>query len=77
MKDEIPINENILAMKNKYNATKATLEQKLSSLNFKKGEAEEVLKTQKGEIDRLHHIIEGHRKQKADRANEFRDKLEE
>lgn len=25
LKDEIPINENILAMKNKYNATKAKL----------------------------------------------------
>lgn len=64
LKDEIPINENILAMKNKYNATKAKLEQQLSSLNMKKSEAEDVLKTQKGEIERLHDIINAHRKQK-------------
>lgn len=37
LKDEIPINENILAMKNKYNATKAKLESQLSNLNMKKG----------------------------------------
>jgi hypothetical protein len=37
LKDEIPINENILAMKNKYNATKAKLENQLSTLNLKKG----------------------------------------
>jgi hypothetical protein len=37
LKDEIPINENILAMKNKYNATKAKLENQLNSLNLKKG----------------------------------------
>ena len=30
-----------------YNATKAKLEQQLSSLNMKKSEAEDVLKTQK------------------------------
>lgn len=37
LKDEIPINENILAMKNKYNATKAKLENQLNTLNLKKG----------------------------------------
>lgn len=34
-------------MKNKYNSTKAKLEQQLSSLNLRKGEAEDVLHTQK------------------------------
>jgi hypothetical protein len=34
---------------------------------MKKSEAEEVLATQKGEIDRLHQIIDAHRKQKNDR----------
>jgi len=47
LKDEIPINENILAMKNKYNATKAKLEQQLGNLTLKKGEANDVLKSQK------------------------------
>lgn len=75
LKDEIPINENILAMKNKYNATKAKLEQQLSSLTLKKHEAEEVLNTQKGEIDRLHQIIQAHRKQTDERREDFRDKL--
>lgn len=44
-------------MKNKYNATKAKLSEKLSNLNMKKSEAEDVLKTQKNEIERLHQII--------------------
>lgn len=34
-------------MKNKYNATKAKLESQLSNLNMRKGEAAEVLATQK------------------------------
>lgn len=34
-------------MKNKYNATKAKLESQLSNLNLKKGEAQEVLASQK------------------------------
>jgi thymidylate synthase len=75
LKDEIPINENILAMKNKYNATKAKLEQQLSNLNMKKGEAEDVLRSQKNEIERLHQIIDAHRRQKDDRRQEFKDKL--
>ena len=75
LKDEIPINENILAMKNKYNATKAQLEKQLTSFNMKKSEAEEVLRTQKGEIDRLHQIIQAHRQQTDDRRDEFRQKL--
>lgn len=54
-------------MKNKYNATKAKLEAQLSNLGMKKNEAEDVLATQKGEIDRLHQIIDAHRKQKGDR----------
>ena len=62
-------------MKNKYNATKAKLEQQLSSLNIKKSEAEDVLKTQKGEIERLHEIIAAHRKQTDDRRHDFREKL--
>jgi chromosome segregation ATPase len=62
-------------MKNKYNATKARLEQQLSSLSLKKSEAQEVLQTQKGEIDRLHQIIQAHRKQTDDRRDEFRSKL--
>ena len=33
LKDEIPINENILAMKNKYNSTKANLEGKHKEIN--------------------------------------------
>jgi hypothetical protein len=77
LKDEIPINENILAMKNKYNATKAKLEAALSNLNLRKGEAEEVLATQKNEIGRLHQIIDAHRKQKNDRRAEFKEKLRE
>jgi len=56
-------------MKNKYNATKAKLEQQLSSLTLKKGEANEVLKSQKNEIERLHMIIDAHRKQKDDRRS--------
>ena len=32
LKDEIPINENILAMKNKYNATKSNLELRFKDL---------------------------------------------
>lgn len=32
LKDEIPINENILAMKNKYNATKNKLEEQFKLL---------------------------------------------
>lgn len=62
-------------MKNKYNATKAKLEQQLSNLNMKKGEAEDVLRSQKNEIQRLHQIIDAHRKQKDDRRQEFKDKL--
>lgn len=58
-------------MKNKYNATKAKLEQQLASLNLKKSEAEEVLQTQKSEIDRLHQIIDAHRNQKGDRTKDF------
>ncbi len=34
-------------MKNKYNNTKKTLEQQLGDLMLKKGEAEEVLQSQK------------------------------
>jgi hypothetical protein len=36
-----------------------------------------VLKTQKNEIDRLHQIIDAHRKQKNDRRAEFKEKLRE
>ena len=75
LKDEIPINENILAMKNKYNATKAKLEQQLSSLNLKKGEAEDVLRTQRAEIARLHDIIAAHRQQKDARRADFKQRL--
>ena len=32
LKDEIPINENILAMKNKYNNTKVTMESQFKKL---------------------------------------------
>ena len=62
-------------MKNKYNATKLKLEQQLSSLTMKKHEASDVLNTQKGEIERLHEIIQAHRKQTNDRREEFRSKL--
>ena len=50
LKDEIPINENILAMKNKYNSTKANLEGKYSELRKNQSEAEAVLSMQKLEI---------------------------
>lgn len=56
-------------MKNKYNATKTKLEQQLSSLTLKKGEANDILKSQKNEIERLHMIIDAHRKQKEDRRS--------
>ena len=42
---------------------------------MKKSEAEDVLNTQKGEIDRLHQIINAHRKQTDERRDEFRTKL--
>ena len=75
LKDEIPINENILAMKNKYNATKGKLEEQFKLLTGKNMEASDVLKTQKGEIDRLHEIMKGHRKQVDGRGKEFKEKL--
>lgn len=50
LKNEIPINENILAMKNKYNNTKNALEQKYQETNKKIREAQEVLEVQKHEI---------------------------
>ncbi len=34
-----------------------------------------MLKTQKGEIDRLHEMIGGHRKQVDGRGKEFKEKL--
>ena len=47
LKDEIPINENILAMKNKYNNTKSALEAKYGDLCKNQNEAEGVLSMQK------------------------------
>jgi hypothetical protein len=67
LKDEIPINENILAMKNKYNATKNKLEDQFKQLSSKNLEAGDVLETQKNQIKRLHQIIEGHRKEVGNR----------
>ena len=48
LKDEIPINENILAMKNKYNNTKSNLETRLRNLQNDNSEADSVLSMQKG-----------------------------
>lgn len=77
LKDEIPINENILAMKNKYNATKDKLEKQLSNLNVQKVEASDLLNTQKNQIERLHEIIGAHRAEKDGRRKEFKTKLGE
>lgn len=44
-------------MKNKYNATKAKLEEQFKQLSEKNLEATDVLKMQKNEIERLHEII--------------------
>jgi hypothetical protein len=69
LKDEIPINENILAIKNKYNETKSNLESKYKQLSSKIVEANGVLNLQKAEVERCHKCIEGHRRQTADRKN--------
>jgi hypothetical protein len=47
LKDEIPINENILAMKNKYNSTKLSLETQYKKLMANHDEANHVLGIQK------------------------------
>ena len=48
LKDEIPINENILAMKNKYNNTKEKLDKLINHLQNSNAEADGVLSMQKG-----------------------------
>jgi hypothetical protein len=67
LKDDIPINEHILAMKNKFNSTKVKLEEQYKNLNLKKGEAHTVLNFQKIQVQTLHEQIKGNRKQKNNR----------
>lgn len=62
-------------MKNKYNATKAKLEEQLKDYNFKNNEASDVLTVQRNQIERLHQIIDAHRTQTAQRKDEFKHKL--
>ena len=47
LKDEIPINENILAMKNKYNNTKMSLEAQFKKLSQEEDQGKKVLLIQK------------------------------
>jgi hypothetical protein len=72
LKDEIPINENILAIKNKYNETKSSLEGKYKTLCSKITEAKGVLNLQQAEVERYHKCIDNHRKQTSDRKVEFK-----
>lgn len=75
LKDEIPINENILAMKNKYNNTKMNLETQFKKLSAEEDQAKKVLLIQKEEINRLNNQIQNHVDQSKDRQMQYKDKM--
>lgn len=70
LKDEVPLYENILAIKNKYNATKSSLEDKRTKLKATNEEAEQVLAMQKEEIKRL-------QKEAAKNEQEYKERLKQ